>query len=246
MKIPKLRPEDLKPVEAKTANQQLAIDAWQAGSNLIQNGSAGTGKTYVAMAMALQTVLSAKSRQDAVVIVRSAVPTRDVGFLPGDIEEKTAIYQQPYQMITNSLIGSSAWERGIANGQIIFTTTSFNRGITLDRCVLLVDEMQNMSFHECDSIITRVGEDTRVMFCGDYDQSDFTNAKEKAGLAEFLGILETLSSFETVSYTWADIVRSALVREYICAKEQSKKSSNRVDPALPFLSGFSRVATPQP
>jgi phosphate starvation-inducible PhoH-like protein len=241
LKIPKLRPEELAEVSALTANQQLMIDAWRNDANIIANGSAGTGKTFLAIALALATVLDPKSEQNRVIIVRSAVPTRAIGFLAGDADEKVEIYQAPYVGILNELAAKGGWQRAIASGQIVFESTSYLRGTTMDRAVVVVDEMQNMSFHECDSIITRLGESCRTIWCGDYRQTDFIFQDEAEGLKKFLRILETLSSFETITFTWADIVRSRLVREYICAKE--KLASEGTNP-LPYLRPSSRFANP--
>lgn len=227
MKGPKLKDADRVSWGAKTKNQQLAIDLWESGSNLILNGAAGTGKTFVALGLGFEDIIKKPKARDKVVIVRSAVPTRDVGFLPGSLEEKISVYEQPYRAIMSQIFtGPDPYTKALESGQLVFTSTSYSRGITMDNAVVIVDEMQNLSFHELDSIITRAGDSTRLIFSGDYDQTDFINARDKAGLKEFLRILDTLSSFETVSFTWADIVRSQLVREYICAKMQHQKSSS--------------------
>lgn len=226
MTAPKLRKLDFSTLQPKTSNQSLAMEAWRSGSNLIMNGCAGTGKTFLAISLGFEDILNSKERTK-VIVVRSAVPTRDVGFLPGNLEEKVSVYEQPYRAIMAQVFsGTNPYEKAILSGQLVFTTTSYSRGITMDNAVVIVDEMQNLSFHELDSIITRAGESTRLIFSGDYDQTDFVNARDKNGLKEFLEILDTLSSFETVSFTWADIVRSKLVREYICAKMQAKQQSS--------------------
>ena len=168
-------------------------------------------------------MLDPESSQDKLVIVRSMVPTRDMGFLPGTKEEKENVFLAPYKNISNELFGDTqSWNKAVNAKVIEFQSTSFIRGLTLDNCVILVDEMQNMNFHELDSVITRVGKNARIIFSGDYLQSDFTDFKQKddkAGIMKFLTIVEQLKNFTIVNYGWQDIVRSDFVRDYIMTKE---------------------------
>ena len=201
--------------EPLTQNQ---LRAFESEKNLVLHGVAGTGKTYVACYLAFDDM--AKQEYRKLVIIRSAVPTRDMGFLPGGEKEKAAVYEEPYKDIAIEL-----FERGDAyqilkqKGLVEFMTTSFIRGITLHNSVILIDECQNMTFHELDSIITRVGNDCRIIFCGDFRQDDFHNKRgESSGLSEFLTILEATGRFDMIDYEVKDIVRSDLVRDYIVAK----------------------------
>lgn len=217
-----LRLEAMIDVEPMTSNQGLAFDAWDEGSNLILNGAAGTGKTFIAMAMALEEVLE-RSKYKKLVIVRSVVPTRDIGFLPGTEEEKIEVYAKPYIGIASQIFRDKrAWEKLLAAGQVEFECTSFVRGDTWDNCIVLVDEMQNCNFHELDSVITRLGENSRIIFCGDYYQSDLLKRSEKEGLQSFLNVIQSMSMFSHVKFDWKDIVRSKLVREYIITKEKAR------------------------
>ena len=206
--------------EPQTTNQRIAYDAWDDDDNLVLTGSAGTGKTFVAMYLAIEAVLTKETPYDRVVIVRSVVPTRDMGFLPGTVEEKKEVFETPYKAICNELFGDvNIYDRMIANNQLQFTTTSFIRGLTIDNAVVIVDEMQNLNFHELDSVITRVGTNCRVIFSGDYLQSDFKDPAERDGIQRFLRIIDQLKNFSVVSFNWHDIVRSDFLRDYIMTKE---------------------------
>tara|TARA_Y100001938_G_C8062956_1_gene418452 strand:+ start:198 stop:872 length:675 start_codon:yes stop_codon:yes gene_type:complete len=210
---------DLYQIEPQTKNQEKVFDLWNEGENLILAGSAGTGKTFVALYLALDEILS-KTEYDKIIIVRSVVSVREIGYLPGKIEEKIAVYETPYKMICDELFdGNAAYNKMINSHQIQFETTSYIRGKTFDRAIIVVDEMQNLNFHELDSIMTRVGENCRIIFAGDYLQSDFKSDGEKDGLMKFLNIIERMSSFSMVQFGWDDIVRSGIVRDYIMTKE---------------------------
>lgn len=217
----KLRIEHLRKLSPKTKHQEDAFDSWKKNFNLVLNGSAGTGKTFLGIYFGLEEVLDKNSVYDKLIVVRSAVPTRDVGFLPGTKEEKEEPYLAPYKAICTELFeDAEAYEKLVVNGQMEFLTTSYIRGLTIDHAIIVVDEMQNMTMHELDSVITRLGDNCRVVFAGDYYQSDFHKAGDKNGVVHFLKILEELRYFDTIEFTWEDIVRSGLVRDYIMTKEQ--------------------------
>ena len=215
-----VRLDDLLEYHPITKNQELTYDAWENDYNLVLTGSAGTGKTFMGMYLGLEQVLDADTEQDRLVIIRSMVPTRELGFLPGTKEEKEDVFTSPYKAIANELFGdTTSWGRSVTSKKIQFESTSFIRGLTLDNAVILVDEMQNLSFHELDSVITRVGKGSRIMFAGDYLQSDFKFKDEKDGIIKFLTIVEQLKKFEIINFGWEDIVRSDFVRDYIMTKE---------------------------
>lgn len=223
-KIPnqrKIRIDDLLTYEPITDNQRIARSAWKEdGDHLVLNGAAGTGKTFSAMYLALEDVLDKSTPWEKIHIVRSVVPTREVGFLPGTIEEKLYPYVAPYIAICNELFDTdTAYERLSDQGIIEFHSTSFIRGTTFDSSIILVDEMQNLTFHELDSVITRVGLDSRIIFCGDYYQSDLPNEKDRQGINNFIQIVELLKKFSIIEFGWQDIVRSDFVRDYIMTKE---------------------------
>ena len=209
-------------IQPLTENQSRAFRAYQSnGYNLLLHGSAGTGKTFIGMYLALQDVLDEHSNYKKVVIVRSAVPTRDIGFLPGSVEEKLKIYEQPYQAIANDLFKRGDGYDILKNKFMVeFIPTSFIRGTTLNNCVVLVDEINNMTFHELDSVITRLGKKTKIILCGDILQSDLLNINDRTGLANFIDIVEDMESFYPIQFTRDDIVRSGLVKQYIIAKEK--------------------------
>jgi len=213
--------EDLIQIEPITKNQVKAFESWADGENLVLAGSAGTGKTFVAMYLALQTSLEPSTPYHKVVVVRSIVPTRDMGYLPGTKEEKVEPFETPYKTISLELFNydSAVYNKLINNHQMEFITTSFVRGTQLNNAIVIIDEMQNLNFHELDSVITRIGQDCRVIFSGDYYQSDFREGYERDGIQRFLRIVERLKNFSVITFGWDDIVRSDFLRDYIMTKE---------------------------
>lgn len=209
----------LKEVKPLTPNQSDTFDSFRTGKNLLLHGSPGSGKTYLSIYLALDEVLN-KSRYKQVVIIRSVVPSRDMGHLPGGVKDKAAVYEEPYKIICDDLFGRGDGYDILKTKKLVnFTTTSFLRGITLDNSIVIVDEVQNLAFHECHTVMTRIGENCRVIFCGDFKQSDFTHHAERDGILRFMQILGRMTSFTHVEFKHEDIVRSGLVKEYIITKE---------------------------
>ena len=216
----------LNKIEPITENQKLLFDSYKQGKNIFAYGAAGTGKTFVALYLALRDVLDERSPYDKVYIVRSLVSTREIGFLPGDHEDKSSLYQIPYKNMVKymfEMATDSDFEMLYGNLKqqetIKFWSTSFIRGTTIDRAIILIDESQNLNFHELDSIITRVGEDCRIIFCGDATQTDLQKTNEKNGILDFTKIIQQMTeSFQIVEFGVEDIVRSGLVKEYIMTK----------------------------
>ena len=220
-----IRIDNMVSVSAVTDNQKKAFADYKLGKNLFLYGAAGTGKTFITLYMALEEVLRNESKYDTVYIVRSAVPTREIGFLPGDEEDKTALFQVPYQNMVkfmfeqpNEQAFSLLYDRLKNQNSLMFLTTSFLRGITLDNAIIIVDEAQNLNFHELDTIITRVGMDSKIMFCGDFFQSDLQKNIDKEGIKHFMKILKGMKSFSNIEFTLGDIVRSGMVKEYLISK----------------------------
>ena len=209
---------DMYEIDAITANQEKTMQAFDDGDHLVLSGSAGTGKTFLACYLGLEAVL--EKMYHNLVIVRSVVPVRDMGYLPGTAEEKKDAFAAPYKGIFSEIFGDVAAYNKLINSKIVqFESTSFIRGMTYDNSVIIVDEMQNLNFHELDSVITRVGNNCRIIFCGDYKQTDFKYDDEKVGITKFLNITDQLKNFTTVNFGWEDIVRSDFVRDYIMTKE---------------------------
>lgn len=218
-KITKLQNFKLREIQAKTNNQSRTFDAFFNDKNLLLHGSAGTGKTFISLYLGLDSVLG-KSHYYEVNLIRSVVPTREVGHLPGDLDKKIEVYELPYKQIVNDLCGrGDAYEILKKKGKLNFISTSFVRGVTFDNSIIIVDEIQNLSFHELDSIMTRVGENCKIVFCGDFRQSDLRSTTEKQGLHNFMEILSGMKNFERINFNQNDIVRSKLVKDYIVCKE---------------------------
>ena len=212
-------------VKSITDNQKLVFDSWKKGKNQFLFGAAGTGKTFISLYLALQSVMDLKKPYDKVVLVRSLIPTREIGFLPGDEEDKAALYQVPYQNMVQFMFEmqneqqfNNLYDKLKGQGTLYLLSTSFLRGLTFDNAVIIVDECQNMNFHELDTIITRVGQDSRIIFCGDFDQTDLVKQNERNGLHDFLRILEEMEDFHCCEFTIGDIVRSGFVRSYLINK----------------------------
>ena len=212
-------------IDPLTDNQKRFFDSYAEGKHLIAYGCAGTGKTFIALYNALQDVLSDNTPYERIYLVRSLVSTREIGFLPGTYEDKSDIYQIPYKNMVKYMFqmpSDSDFEMLYGNLKaqetIKFWSTSFLRGTTLDNAIVIVDEFQNLNFHELDSIITRVGEGSKIMFCGDATQSDLTKQNERNGIMDFMKIIRAMPSFDTIEFNADDICRSGLVKEYIIAK----------------------------
>ena len=213
------------PIEPITPNQRTAFAHYNEGKNLFLYGAAGTGKTFITLYMALKQVLDPLTPYNKVVLVRSLVSTREIGFLPGDHEDKSALYQIPYKNMVKYMFELATdndfemlWGNLKAQESVTFWSTSFIRGTTLDASIVIVDESQNLNFHELDSIITRVGEDTKIMFCGDAAQTDLIRTNEKNGILDFQKIISMMPEFAQVEFGIDDIVRSGLVKSYITSK----------------------------
>ena len=212
-------------IEPITDNQKKLFDSYTEGKHLVAYGTAGTGKTFISLYNALADVLDESTPYERIYLVRSLVSTREIGFLPGDHEDKADIYQIPYKNMVKYMFqmpSDADFEMLYGNlkaqESIKFWSTSFIRGTTLDNAIVIVDEFQNLNFHELDSIITRVGENSRIIFCGDASQSDLVKTNDRNGIHDFLNILRKMPSFDIIEFGIDDIVRSGLVKEYIIAK----------------------------
>ena len=212
-------------IKSITDNQKLVFDSWKKGKNQFLFGAAGTGKTFISLYLALKDVMDLKKSYNKVVLVRSLIPTREIGFLPGDEEDKAALYQVPYQNMVQFMFEmqneqqfNNLYDKLKGQGTLYFLSTSFLRGLTFDNTIIIVDECQNLNFHELDTIITRVGQDSKIIFCGDFDQTDLVKQNERNGLHDFLRILEEMEEFNCIEFTIGDIVRSGFVRSYLINK----------------------------
>lgn len=211
---------ELRNVKPLTANQQDTFRAYDEGKNLVLHGYAGTGKSFVSLYLALEEILDYRTPFNKVVIIRSVVPSRDMGFLPGSIKEKIKVYEEPYKEICDNLFGRGDGYDILKTKRLVeFTTTSYLRGLTFNDSIVIVDELQNMSFAELDTVMTRMGDNSRVMFCGDFRQTDLQE-KDRVGLMKFLNITKRMNNFEYIEFGKQDIVRSGIVRDYIIKKTE--------------------------
>lgn len=211
----------LKAIEPLTKHQKESFEAYEAGKNLMLHGIAGTGKSFISLYLSLNQILTDNTQYKKVIIVRSVVPTRDMGFLPGNSKEKAKVYEAPYYAICTELFGrGDSYEYLKQRDLIEFISTSFIRGITLNNCIIIVDEIANMTLHELDSVITRVGKNCKIIFSGDFRQSDFTKDHERNGLPQFMRIVERMKSFVFIDFDENDIVRSSMVKDYIILKDR--------------------------
>jgi len=227
----KIRIDDLYTFDPITNSQKEFYELYRQGATAFMlHGVAGTGKTFVALYKALEEVLDPSTKYQQVVIVRSAVQSRDIGHLPGDEHEKAEVYQRPYEELCTKMFGrADAFSRLIEQGHATFMVTSFLRGITIDNAIIIVDESQNLNWPEISTIMTRVGDNTKILFCGDFRQTDLNKKNDMSGLKKFLAICRRMPSFKDIEYTVDDIVRSDLVKEFIVAQlryEDTEKECN--------------------
>jgi len=211
---------ELKQIKPLTPNQEKAFNSYRQGYHLMLHGFAGTGKTFCALYLALNEILTGNSIYDKIIIVRSVVPSRDMGFLPGSMKEKAAVYEEPYREICDNLFGrGDGYDILKMKNLIHFTTTSFLRGVTFNKAIVILDESQNLSFQEADTVMTRMGDESRLIVCGDFRQTDLTKPHEKEGITQLMAITRRINTFEHVEFQKEDIVRSGLVRSYIIQKD---------------------------
>jgi phosphate starvation-inducible protein PhoH len=217
--------EYLLDIDPLTDNQKKLFDSYKSQKHLVAYGCAGTGKTFITLYNALREVLDERTPYEKIYLVRSLVATREIGFLPGSYDDKSDIYQIPYKNMVKYMFqmpSDADFEMLYGNLKsqetIKFWSTSFLRGTTLDNSIIIVDEFQNANFHELCSIITRVGENSKIMFCGDATQSDLIKTNEKNGVIDFMKILRTMSSIDIIEFGIDDVIRSGLVKEFLTAQ----------------------------
>ena len=221
-----IQSNQLLPIKPVGDTQKKVFEAWGKDKNIFLTGSAGTGKTFVLLHLALKDVLNKSTPHEKVILVRSLLPSRDIGFLPGTLEEKSNLYQDPYRILIKYLFEApseqdlaQAYDKLVGQGSLEFYSTSFLRGQTFDRSIIIVDEASNMIFQELDTIMTRVGQDSRICFAGDMAQSDLRKTNgERDGYHNFQAILEEMKEFDVIEFDIGDIIRSGLVRSYLIAK----------------------------
>ena len=211
----------LRTIKPLTVNQEKTFRAFEDGSNLMLHGYAGTGKTFVSLYLALRDILSGESQYQKVIIIRSVVPSREMGFLPGSLKDKIKVYEEPYQEICDDLFSTGNGYNILKMKKMVeFTSTSFLRGLTFNNCIVIVDESENLTFPELDTVMTRMGDNSRIIFCGDYRQTDLNKPHEKEGITQLMKITHRINSFQHIEFEKQDIVRSGLVKSYIIEKTE--------------------------
>jgi len=211
---------DIQSVQPLTPAQEEMFHAFYQGQNICAHGSAGTGKTFLALYLALNEIVEQGNGLDRIIIVRSPVQLRELGHMPGDLEEKISFYETPYKDILSELCHrTSTFDDMKDAGLVKFMPTTFIRGLTWDNAIVIIDEGQNMTFHEINSVMTRLGQSSKIIFTGDLPQSDLTKRNDDSGMARFMKVAEDMRSFDSVAFTTSDIVRSEFVKEWIIASE---------------------------
>lgn len=215
-----LQLNDIGPI---TDNQVQTFRAYDRGDNLFLHGCAGTGKTFISMYLALREIQEKQSRRRKLVIIRTAQSSKDIGFLPGSEKQKLEVYEAAYRAICAELFHrDDAYDILKQKGIIEFHSTSFLRGTTIDDAIILVDEVQNQRYVELRTVLTRTGDHSRIVLCGDTKQDDLTSEryKEASGLANMMRVFEHMGCMSTVEFEIDDIVRSGFVRDFIIAENQ--------------------------
>lgn len=222
-RIKRFTAHDIKQTSPLTYGQEQMFEAYLSGNNIVANGSAGTGKSYCAIYLALNDILNRESKKSEIIIVRSAVASREIGHLPGEIEEKLSPYEEPYKDIMSTLLNrSNAYDTMKELGLLRFMATSFVRGLTWDNAIVVVDEAQSMTFHEINSVITRLGENSKLIICGDIAQNDLLMKKnDQSGYLKAISALGKIDTVDVITFTRNDIVRSNFVKQWICAVEDA-------------------------
>lgn len=211
---------DLKAIKPLTPTQTEMFHDFFEGQHICAHGSAGTGKSFVAIYLALVEVLNKSTEAEQIIIIRSAVPTRDQGFLPGTLEEKSEPYEAPYKDIFTDIVGKpNTYEDMKAAGLVKFCTSSHVRGLTWDNAIVVVDEVQNMTWAEIDSIVTRIGQNSRLVLCGDSKHQQDLSHHEQSGFAQLLAVIAHMRSFTEIQFTHYDIVRSDFVKQWIITRD---------------------------
>lgn len=210
----------LRRITPLTENQKLTFESYEDNKHLLLIGTAGTGKSFLSIYLGMQDIMEHESHKK-LIIVRSVVPTRDMGFLPGNNKEKSKVYEAPYYSIFSEIFGRGDAYEYLKNKNVVeFMTTSFVRGITLNNCVIVIDEIQNMTANELHSIFTRIGKNCRVVFAGDIKQNDLSGKREQSGFVDFFKVIDKMRDFDIIEFNRNDIVRSELVKSYIIAREE--------------------------
>jgi len=224
---------DLRDIRPRTERQRDAIRSYLEGNDIAMLGTAGTGKSLVALYLAAHSLTDERQAIEQIIVIRAPVPAIDQGFLPGDLDEKQAVYEDPYPPLLAKLFGpATTYEKMKAAGKLVFRTPSYLRGVTFDNAVVVLEEVQNCAFEHIDTVMTRLGENSRIIVTGDTRQMDLNRTHGYAsGIRDFIQVSRDMNDFEIVEFNKHDIVRGPRVRSWITACE-SLVDSRKPEPAL--------------
>lgn len=208
-------------IKPRTLGQRLYVDSLKKTELVICCGPAGTGKTFLGVAMAVKAL---KSREvSKIILTRPAIEAGErLGFLPGDIEEKVNPYMRPIYDALSALLGQEMFERYYDKGVIEVSPLAFMRGRNLDDCFVLLDEAQNTTPEQMKMFLTRLGVNCRACVCGDFTQIDLPRGIPN-GLKDAITVLDGVEGIRIVSLNDSDIVRNSLVARIVKAYENAKQ-----------------------
>lgn len=209
-----------------TEKQKDSIYAFSSGKHLALLGSAGTGKTFLGIYLASSLMVDPDSQTDKIIVLRTAVQARDQGFVKGDPAEKMDPYSVPYKQAFTKIFGrANSFYDLIKAKKLVFDSTSFLRSVTFDNAVVIFDEAQNAEFREINTVITRLGQNSRLILIGDSLQDDLSK-NEESGLPKFSKIVtqHLPTDFHITTFTSEDIVRSDLVKRWVIGCEEYANS----------------------
>ena len=216
-----------KPVKPKTLGQKKYVEAIRKNTIVLGAGPAGTGKTYLAVAMAV-TAFRAKE-VSRIILTRPAVEAGEkLGFLPGDLQQKVDPYLRPLYDALFEMMGAEAFQRNLERGVIEVAPLAYMRGRTLDHAFIILDEAQNTTSEQLKMFLTRLGEDSRMVITGDITQIDLPD-KRKCGLLEAMQVLKHVNDIAIQEFTNKDVVRHRLVQDIIRAYETYHHRERKVE-----------------
>jgi phosphate starvation-inducible protein PhoH and related proteins len=213
-----------KPIKARTKHQQEMVKSYRKNDLIFAIGPAGTGKTYLAIALAVRALKNKEVKR--IILSRPAVEAGEkLGFLPGDMKEKLDPYLQALYDALNDMLPSRKLDEYMQKGLIQIAPLAFMRGRTLGDAVVILDEAQNASLNQLKMFLTRMGEHAKFIVTGDITQIDLPN-KRDSGLLQSKKILKNIEGVSIINYDSADVIRHRLVKHIVDAYEKEQKGKD--------------------